>query len=151
MELVGQKEILKLGYQKESERTFFKTKNDRYFRCGKCGAWSHTTSKIDKLSRLITRCEWCDGSFVMQIFKPTACRVVWVVIECEPPHAVSLVGLTPEFLEHAERKLRWAMVKWGTCLKADSWPGYDSRIAWLDLPAWAQAQFTERLFTEEAT
>lgn len=88
---------------------------------------------------------------VMQIFKPTACRVVWVVIECEPPHAVSLVGLTPEFLEHAERKLRWAMVKWATCLKADSWPGYDSRIAWLDLPAWAQAQFTERLFTEEAT
>ena len=69
-ELKSEKELVEMGYQKESDRTYFKSKNDRFFRCGKCGSFSRTTSKLDSLKRLITKCEWCDGNFVMSIFKP---------------------------------------------------------------------------------
>lgn len=84
---------------------------------------------------------------IRQLTKQTA-QFVFIVQETDPPYAVSLVGLSPDFMEFANRKLNHAIVTWSRCLQANDWPGYASRVAWMDVPKWADTQFTERVWAE---
>src|SRR5206468_2833448 len=71
---------------------------------------------------------------------------IFVVQETEPPYAVSLVGLSPEWMEWADRKLNRAVLLWDQCMSTNHWPGYPNRVAWADLPAWAKARDLDRLW-----
>jgi len=66
-------------------------------------------------------------------------RFVFVVQEVEPPYLLSLIGLTPQWMAFGAHKLHRAIETWRECLRTDTWPGYPSRVAWLELPAWAEA------------
>lgn len=81
---------------------------------------------------------------IVTLCRPASLTYAWIVVECEPPHAVSLVGLEPAFLELAEKKLRWAMVRWEKCIRTGEWPGYPARVAYMALPPWAETQWAER-------
>ncbi len=71
------------------------------------------------------------------------CQFVFWVVEQEPPYASSFVGLSPAFLDLAEHKLERAIRLWSDCTSMNTWPGYPSRVAWVEPPAWA--------YTEEET
>lgn len=63
-------------------------------------------------------------------------QFVFMVQEVEPPYCMSFVGLSPAFLEVADRKLTRAKQIWDDCLLTNTWPGYPSRVAWVEPPAW---------------
>lgn len=68
---------------------------------------------------------------------------VFLVIETDPPHGCSLVGLTPALRELAAGKHERASRIWRTCLARGFWPAYPSSIAYAEAPAWAIAQAEE--------
>jgi hypothetical protein len=68
------------------------------------------------------------------------CQFVFLVQEQDPPYAMSFVGLSPAFLEMAEHKLTRAIRLWGDCTLTNTWPGYPSRVAWVEPPAWAYTE-----------
>lgn len=63
---------------------------------------------------------------------------IFLVQEIEPPYVLSIVSLAPEWLKLAEDKLRIAMSVWKGCMRKNEWPGYPSRVAYVEPPAFAQ-------------
>ena len=76
---------------------------------------------------------------------------VFLVIEQEPPHGCSLVGLAPALVDLASRKAERAIRTWQKCHKSGRFPCYPTRIAYAEPRPWDIAQEEERdvLFTEE--
>jgi hypothetical protein len=68
----------------------------------------------------------------------------YVVCETYPPHALSVVDLAPAALALAEAKVQKAIDLWAWCLDADSWPGYDRRVASIELPTFEEMRWLER-------
>lgn len=68
----------------------------------------------------------------------------FVVQETDPPHALSVIGLSPAALDLAERKVETAIAFWGWCLKNDCWPGYPARTAYIDPPGFHEQRWLGR-------
>lgn len=79
---------------------------------------------------------------VLGIYEP---RFRFVVQECEPPYALSVVELWPEAVAMADAKAEEAIDWWGWCLKRNRWPGYPSRVAYVQAPVWQAKRFEERM------
>lgn len=62
---------------------------------------------------------------------------VFAVQETEPPYAMSLVTLSPAYLDFAKRRLGNAINAFRYCLENDRWPSYTGRLAYVDPPGWA--------------
>lgn len=62
--------------------------------------------------------------------------VIFVVQEIEPPFAVSLVSLSPQFMEIAANRLELARAVWDRCHAKNDWPGYSDRVAYVDPPGY---------------
>jgi len=73
----------------------------------------------------------------------------FVVCETRPPYAVSVIGLGPDVLQLAEKKVRRALDLWRACLETGRWPGYPSRTCYASLPAWQENQWLERELRDE--
>ena len=65
----------------------------------------------------------------------------FVCQETYPPYALSVVGLAPDSMTIAEKKIMYAMDVWRTCLEEDEWPGYPNRTCFIDLPMWVEEQW----------
>lgn len=65
----------------------------------------------------------------------------FVVVETEPPFAVSVVGLDPEASVFADAQLDHALAIWKRCNETGRWPGYPTRVCYAEPPAWLIAQF----------
>lgn len=72
---------------------------------------------------------------VNALIKSRSCTFIFVCQEIEPPYAVSLVSLSPQFLAIANERLQAAVDMWGLCLETNRWPGYPARVAYADAPA----------------
>lgn len=70
-------------------------------------------------------------------------RFVFLAQEKEAPYVCSLVALDPAMQDMADRKVSFALASWQACLKANRWPGYPNRIAYIAPPAWYAAQAEE--------
>lgn len=68
----------------------------------------------------------------------------FVVQETEPPYALSVIELWPEAVKMADAKAEEAIDWWGWCLKRDRWPGYPSRVAYVQAPVWQEKRFEDR-------
>ena len=66
-------------------------------------------------------------------------KYVWVVVEADPPCAVSLVGPSPMLLELGRAKYQRACAIWRECMATGVWPAYPERIAYVEPPPWAMA------------
>lgn len=66
---------------------------------------------------------------------------IFLVQEMEPPYALSIVSLAPSWITLADDKLRVAMSLWKGCTRKNEWPGYPSRVAYVDAPAYAQGEW----------
>ena len=76
---------------------------------------------------------------IQHLFKVQRTTFVFLVQEVEPPYALALISLDPAWLKMAEEKLRMAMSIWKGCLRTNEWPGYPSRIAYLEPPTYAKS------------
>ncbi len=65
--------------------------------------------------------------------------------EIEPPSACSFHACSPALLEIADAMVEEAIDTWAKCLKADRWPGYESRIHYHEPNAWQMTQHEERI------
>mgnify|MGYP001563702894 CR=1 FL=1 len=74
----------------------------------------------------------------------------FVIAETSPPYAVSVVGLGPEAMALAEKKVRAAIETWHACLVTGAWPGYPTRTCWADLPSWEETRWMEREYRDAA-
>jgi len=62
--------------------------------------------------------------------------VVFLLVEIEPPFAVSLVGMEPALADYADRQVQMACKTWGRCLSSGRWPAYRDEIHYAELPGW---------------
>jgi hypothetical protein len=70
-------------------------------------------------------------------------KTVFVVVEQEPPHLCSLVGLDPEFTSWADARAARALRDWQACVANDQWPAYPHRVCYAELPRWEAAKLEE--------
>jgi hypothetical protein len=70
---------------------------------------------------------------------------LFVVVEVEPPHVVTIVELDEPTLAAGHAMNRKAIDLFAKCRANDEWPGYTSRIEMVGLPAYAQRQLDEEL------
>lgn len=67
-------------------------------------------------------------------------QFIFLFQEVEPPHACSMVALSPAMLAIAEKKVERAIAIWTRCLAENRWPAYDSRIHYAEPTPWQLAQ-----------
>jgi hypothetical protein len=72
------------------------------------------------------------------------CDYVFLVIEDEPPHLCSLVGVDPAWLALGDSKITAGLRIWEKCERDGVWPAYPTRICYPELPPWADAAWQER-------
>jgi hypothetical protein len=65
---------------------------------------------------------------------------VFVNVEKEPPHLVSVTQLSESAVDLGRRQMRRAIDLYAKCQAADEWPGYPPEIHVVDLPRWAYYQ-----------
>lgn len=68
----------------------------------------------------------------------------FVFIETYQPYAMSVVAPGPDVLFLAEKKIQWAIEKWGECLESGVWPGYPTEVCYAQLPAWEENRWLEK-------
>ena len=68
----------------------------------------------------------------------------FVAAETRPPYAVSVIGLGPDILMLAEKKVRRALELWRACVETGRFPGYPAQTCYATLPAWQEASWLER-------
>jgi hypothetical protein len=73
----------------------------------------------------------------------------YAVQEITPPYEMSVIAPDPEWLALGKRKVAYAVAKWREALASNVWPGYPTRVAYAELPAWAQAAWLEKEALEE--
>lgn len=68
----------------------------------------------------------------------------FVVVEVEPPHAVSVVALDQVGLDLGARKVERAMYQWAKCIATGHWPGYAPFTQFISPPPWEIAAVEDR-------
>jgi len=68
----------------------------------------------------------------------------FIVQENFKPFALSVIALSLQALELADRKVSRAIALWEHCLTAGRWPGYPLQICYAELPPWEETQWIER-------
>lgn len=59
-------------------------------------------------------------------------KFLFVLLERDAPHAVSVVELAPSLLAMAEEQLAYAREMWGACLRDGEWPSYPPMVATIE-------------------
>lgn len=62
---------------------------------------------------------------------------VFVTVEKEAPHLVSVTRLSEDALALGEIQMRQAINTYAACIETGEWPGYGDVVHDIDLPAWA--------------
>jgi len=72
-------------------------------------------------------------------------KFVYLIVENEPPFALTMATLQPEWVEMAAQVTQIAIETWTRCLETDIWPGYPDRVCHLEIPPWRRMQLEARL------
>ena len=113
-----------------------------------------STAKPDMWSRRTFWSIGCDVQIAFHsrgVYKVTGEWPAWryVVCECFPPYAVSVVTPHKSVLELAQQKVEYAIRKFGECLGADRWPAYDRKPFEVESTDYAEADFLKLTYGEE--
>lgn len=68
----------------------------------------------------------------------------WVVVETDPPYALSVIAPGPDVLTIGRKKVDFAIDLWRRCLKTNLWPAYPNRVCYVDLPGWEETAWLEK-------
>jgi PDDEXK-like domain of unknown function (DUF3799) len=69
---------------------------------------------------------------------------VFLVVEMNPPHLCSLVGVDPAMMALGEEKVRVGLDQWERCTRNDIWPSYPRRVVYPELPMWEANRWAEQ-------
>lgn len=69
---------------------------------------------------------------------------VFLVIEQDPPHLCSLVGVDPANLSFGAEQVEHGLRAWRRCLASNAWPAYPTRVCYPELNEWELARWQER-------
>lgn len=67
-------------------------------------------------------------------------RFIFIAVEKEEPHAVSLYRLSERAIEKGRRENRTLLNQYAKCCKENAWPGYPAQVIEIDLPEWYYRQ-----------
>jgi hypothetical protein len=77
-----------------------------------------------------------------------ACGVMpeyfFLVVETSAPYLCSLVGVDPHGMELGAQKVEASLRHWQSCCIKQEWPGYPARACYPEIPAWVDAEWTEK-------
>jgi hypothetical protein len=73
----------------------------------------------------------------------------WCFVETDPPYALSVIAPSAAMLELGRKKCDYAINLWRRCLDRDEWPGYTTKVAYAETPAWDEAKWLEKELREE--
>jgi len=59
---------------------------------------------------------------------------LFLVQEIKPPYCCSVIGAGPDRINLSQRKIEAGVRIWTQCIESETWPGYDTRTHWADLP-----------------
>lgn len=68
----------------------------------------------------------------------------FLVVETEPPHALTVVELNATATEYARRRRLAALKQWGVCLRSGQFPAYPREVVAIDMPGWMLFRQEER-------
>jgi hypothetical protein len=68
-------------------------------------------------------------------------QYVLIVQETYKPYLCSFLSLPPEFEQMGNDKVNYGIILWNQCMQSEIWEGYPKRIAYVEPPSWALAQF----------
>lgn len=71
-------------------------------------------------------------------------RYQFVVVEREPPFALSFFEPAPIDYEGVQEPIARAIDLWTRCMRDKVWPGYSQELQWLERPAWAAYRWEAR-------
>lgn len=77
------------------------------------------------------------GGRALGLLEPDA-EFIWVFVEREAPHMVSVVRLAPVDMQYAHDRCTLAYELYRDCTAADSWPGYGDGLRTITLPGWTR-------------
>jgi exodeoxyribonuclease VIII len=64
-------------------------------------------------------------------------RMVFIVVETEPPYLVATYTLSEDAINQGRREYLADLATYRQCIETGTWPGYPETILPLDLPKWA--------------
>lgn len=64
-------------------------------------------------------------------------KFIIVVQEAYEPFLCSFISFSPQFMDMGKQKVDYGIFQWNKCMGSGEWPGYPSRICWIEPPAWA--------------
>lgn len=92
----------------------------------------------------IQEAHYTEGAAAVYGGKPDDWRFLFVVLEKDAPHGLSVVALNGSDREFARVKARRASDLWSACLRSGRWIGYPAKIVTTELPSWAERQWSDR-------
>lgn len=75
----------------------------------------------------------------------------WVVVETQPPYALSVIAPGASVLALGDAKVEKALALWRRCLETNEWPAYPRTVVEAELPPWVESRWLEREAREEIT
>jgi hypothetical protein len=78
-------------------------------------------------------------------------RFIFMVQEVTPPYLCSFIDLNPEFQNMGNQKVEKGIRKWKDCISSGIWPGYPTRVATIEAPAYAVAAWEFQSMMMEET
>lgn len=77
-------------------------------------------------------------------------EIRFIVIERNPPHCISIVGLDPVARQIAQEKVDRAINIWRQCLESNKWPAYPRQTAYVAPPGWIMQQWEDQKINNES-
>jgi hypothetical protein len=116
--------------------------------------WDLKTTGVSANPAIFSRTLWDKGYHlqaalyrrVVLVLTDVLPEFEFVVVETEPPYALSIVGFDPEALAFADTQLDHALAIWKRCRATNQWPGYPTRVAYAEVPAYLVSQWAERSY-----
>jgi len=90
------------------------------------------------------------GEGIKQIYGKYPTGFVFVVVEKDEPHTVSLYYPEPEDIERGRNQMRQAINLFAQCVKRNAWPGYADIPMQISLPIYARMRIDESNETDLA-
>jgi len=85
---------------------------------------------------------YCEG--FKQVTGKDAAGFVFIAVDKDAPHGVSVRHSMPEFLAAGLHEYRRLMAEFSECQKADKWPGYPDTIEPLSPPEWVMKRLEQQ-------
>lgn len=93
------------------------------------------SSSAAKFGYAMQRAWYCEGLRALEIADDPA--FLFVVVDKNPPHLVSVVTLDDEAIAYGQRQMRRAINTYAECVEKNDWPGWPDNVHTISLPRWA--------------